>query len=662
MSVQNSYNNYIKRQKQTSSNNFRQKVANSLGGTTVGNNTTKKTNGLLGKQVSTIGTGITPKPTTTTPQATTSTVNPYSINQRIFTPTSPQNVLQSNIQALNTTSVPQQTVATQVTPQATNIPVENNSVPVEGTGMMSLSDINKAISSSRATSTENKTKTPEEYALEIYENQKKQNQADWEQKQAQYDLQYKQLQEDYNQSQLDAENAYSEGKTDLEDARYIQQENLNVSGQKRGIQYSPQQLALENVANINHNKNLATLSKQRNELLNELLIKLNQSLANISMNSQQANVDYNNSLAELNNNYLNTIMNWNRDDIVTKEDREFQEKMQNAQNKWQSNENALDRKSSKSSSGYYSSGYGGYGGYSSGSSYTPYTPYNSYSSSRSLDLDDDTNANTVLQTSREALTDLYNAIDYAGMNELDNKGKAYNSVYNDIVNQIKNNTTNSSRVLDTLEDVYDTGLKHLYNKSYARSTNTPYLQNGVKYTPSTPYNQDYINKTKSTKQLDKADFYSKYASSEKKRKQAKTNKNFAISTGQGLTLEDLQKFNNSKKSSKSTKSNVKKTSKNSTYQKYNNGQSAFTYTLKNNKSNKSTKSSKSTQSKVSKSLANSKKNTYKSSANSKKNYTKSLANSKKNVSKSVANSKKNLSKSISKSWSNFKKNLKKLFS
>ena len=42
MSVQNSYNNYIKRSKQNSTDQFKQKVANSLGGVAVGNNTTKE--------------------------------------------------------------------------------------------------------------------------------------------------------------------------------------------------------------------------------------------------------------------------------------------------------------------------------------------------------------------------------------------------------------------------------------------------------------------------------------------------------------------------------------------------------------------------------------------------------------------------------------------
>ena len=60
MSVQNSYNNYIKRSKQNSTDLFKQKVANSLGGVAVGNNTTKKPVSFAGK-VTALGVNQTPK-------------------------------------------------------------------------------------------------------------------------------------------------------------------------------------------------------------------------------------------------------------------------------------------------------------------------------------------------------------------------------------------------------------------------------------------------------------------------------------------------------------------------------------------------------------------------------------------------------------------------
>ena len=60
MSVQNSYNNYIKRSKQNSTDQFKQKVANSLGGVAVGNNTTKKPVSFAGK-VTALGVNQTPK-------------------------------------------------------------------------------------------------------------------------------------------------------------------------------------------------------------------------------------------------------------------------------------------------------------------------------------------------------------------------------------------------------------------------------------------------------------------------------------------------------------------------------------------------------------------------------------------------------------------------
>ena len=44
----------------------------------------------------------------------------------------------------------------------------------------------------------------------------------------------------YEQSKADAENAYNDSVNKLNENRYNQMEDLNVSGTNRGIQYSPQ--------------------------------------------------------------------------------------------------------------------------------------------------------------------------------------------------------------------------------------------------------------------------------------------------------------------------------------------------------------------------------------------------------------------------------------
>lgn len=605
MGVQNGYNNYIKRQKQNSTGQFRQKVANSLGGKSVGNNTTKKPSTTLGQapSINTLGTNVTPsqnKIARNTIQPTQPTSKPYDMNEHIFNPSNTQNPLESNIQAQNPISNPQQPT-TPVTPQVTP-PIENNQVPGQNAGMMSLSDINNQITPqesipnqqeviervntmtpedvktindlamspkvqamARKSSKTKKPKTPQQIAQELVEDSKKQLQKDWELKQSQLDKKNKQLEQSFNQSKTDANNSYKDGETKLQDSRYQQQEDLAVSGQRRGIQYSPQQLALENVANINYNKNLSELSTKRNELLNKLTIELNKSKSDILMSRQDVTASYNKASADLMADYNKQMMDWAYNDQQTKaerewqekqakSDREFQKKMQEAQNKWQGSQNDKDRK--KGRSGGYSSGFS-YSPRSYSSNYKPYarSAYDSWGdysgtgySVNQLDLNNDTDANTLLKTSKEYMTDMYNAIDYAGMNEIDNKGRAYNSTYKNVINQINKNTTNNGRVKKELNKTYDTGLKHIYNKSYARSTNSPYLDRGTKITPSTPLRKSTIKKYKSTKQLDKSDYYSKYSRTKKQRKQASVNKHFFKSTGQGRTLSDLRKYNSSKKS------------------------------------------------------------------------------------------------------------------
>ena len=70
--------------------------------------------------------------------------------------------------------------------------------------------------------------------------------------------------------------------------------------------------------------------------------------------------------------------------------------------------------------------------------------------------------------------------------------------------------------------------------------------------PHLQYVDEYVKKVKSTKQKDRADFYSKVASTEKERKQATVNKNFFEKSGQGRTIEDLKKFNDKNKSKTGT--------------------------------------------------------------------------------------------------------------
>lgn len=709
MAIQNNYNNYIKRQKQNSTGQFRQKVVNSLGGQAVGNNTTKKTNGVLGKQASTLGTGITPSQPTQSSSRSVS--NPYTMNEHIFTPTNTQNPLQANVEPQKAMSSPltnqiQSTPLTN-TPQPTSQPIENTS----STGMMSLSDINNSIGvqnegqysntssipmtpedvaqvnqlanspyvqslaqSSRATA---KPKTAQEIAKELVEQQKKQLQDSWEQKQKEYDLKEQQLKQSHEQSKIDAENAYKKSQDDLNASRYQQQEDLNVSGERRGIQYSPQQLALENVANINLNKNLAEISTQRNELLNKLALQLSQDSANILMNRQNAIVEFNNSLSQVYSDYNKQIMDWSYNDEQTakerewqekqsKADKEFQKKMQDEQNKWQSGENSKDRSAKSSRS------YGGGGGYSSygGGSYSAYTPYSSRSAydnwgNATLDLNDPLVANTTLQTDKEYLTDMYNAVsNVGGMEELDNKAGAYRTAYDDVIRELQSYGGNKA-IEEELGNAYDTGLKHLYNKSYAKSTNTPYLNNGTLITPNETTNLRTIHENKKYKDLLKSRYYSEYSRKEEDRKKYSKEE------------EKYRKLDEDRRYGKSNTNSNTKLSGNKVYDPFT-AKSNFIKSTPKAPKKPTPKPTKKDISKAKKTITNSPKRDfiYKPKSTSSKSTSKTsqkLKTSKKNLKTSVSNVKKTTSKKttskvvnrnkskLQKSFDNLKKNVKKLF-
>ena len=511
MAVQNNYNNYIKRQQQSSTNQFRQKIANSLTGKTVGNNTTKTkvSPSTMGQvKVNALGVNNAPKPKTTPQLKTTpqpqptvqaNTVQPKAstIGEGMFTGDMPVNASQSTTTPQNTTSG----ATTPIQPVATETPVENQTGT---TGMMSLSDINKAIQGENTSQLTQEDviqinelsnnpevkmkayangKTPQQMAQELLEMQKEQLKKDWEIKKQELELQKNQAQQSHEQSVKDAENAYLESVDKLNDARYQQKEELSVSGQRRGIQYSPQQLGLENVANINHNKNLAEASKSRNELLNNLSIELGKVMGNITMGLQSATNDYNSNVTNLMANYQKQMMDWAYNDQQTESDRkwqeeqalkdqQFQKEMAELQNKWQAEQNALDRKQ------YGKSRSGGGGGYSySGYSYSPYSrsysgnDYGGYGFSSDLDLSSKEGETAFISTVKQDSTDLYNAFDYGTMNEVNEKGEIYAEEMNKYIDYAKSNGA-SRQVINELEKTKKTALVHLYNKAYARSTGT----------------------------------------------------------------------------------------------------------------------------------------------------------------------------------------------
>lgn len=663
--MQNQYNNYLKRQKQQPINNFKEKVKNSLNGKTI-NNTTMPNTAQANIQnkvramtpnngTSTIGSG-------NASGVTTPVQKPSNINTNITTP----NALQTPLNASETPSVVN-------TPVETN-QIENNIEGGVGMGMMSLSDINntmaKSVENPNARSTSNSYKD----LLEQNRNEQlAQADKDWAIQEDAFNKQIENLQSQYKQSVTDADNAYKESVDTLNQQRYNQMEELNVSGTNRGIQYSPQQLGLENVANINHNKNLAETSKTRNELLNKLQIELQNSLTQLNTTIANSRNEYNKNKLDINSNYYNTLVSWGREDEQTQsnrdweqklleekrkweeeqaqKDKEFQQMMQELQNKfdkdmqdsqnkwesdqqqnqnnWQSGENALDRehdktmadkyKSRSSYSSGYSGGYsGGYGGYSR--SYNPWTNYyNGYDSydGGSVDLNDDIEARAYQSVFNDVSDDSYSA--YTSLKSPYNASSraiGYASEVDDMIEYAKNNGASS----DTLRNLYNTrdkAMKQLFED-----------HSGYKN-----YSGDAIKRGD-----DKVKFYKKNVTNSLDRTIA--NQAERVMNGMRKTKTEDKKKTTTKKTNKT----VEKVKKN----------------VSNAKKNvkKSTTNAKKN---VKKSTANAKKNIKKSTANAKKNVKKSTTNAKKNVKKSVANSKKNVKKSTNNALKNLKKNIGKLF-
>ena len=651
--MQNQYNNYLKRQKQQPINNFKEKVKNSLNGKTINNTTMPNT----------AQANIQNKVRAMTPNNGTSTIGSGSASG-VTTPVQTPNNINTNITTPNASQTP---LNASETPSVVNAPVEANQIEnnIEGgtgMGMMSLSDINNTMARSVGNPNARSTSNSYKDLLEQNRNdQLAQADKDWAIQEDAFNKQIENLQSQYKQSVTDANNAYKESVDTLNQQRYNQMEELNVSGTNRGIQYSPQQLGLENVANINHNKNLAETSKTRNELLNKLQIELQNSLTQLNTTIANSRNEYNKNKLDINSNYYNTLVAWGREDEQTQsnrdweqklleekrkweeeqaqKDKEFQQMMQelqnkfdkeqqNSQNNWQSGENALDREHDKAMAKKGRSG-GGYSGYSSrgysgySRSYNPYSSgyyggYDSYDGG-SVDLNDDIEARAYQSVFNDVSDDSYSA--YTSLKSPYNASSraiGYASEVDDMIEYAKNNGASS----DTLRNLYNTrdkAMKQLFED-----------HSGYKN-----YGGDAIKRGD-----DKVKFYKKNVTNSLDRTIA--NQAERVMNGMRKTKTEDKKKTTTKKTNK-TVEKVKKSVSNS---------------AKNLKKNTNTKkASKKTQ----KAIANSKKNVNKSLNNAKKNVKKSTKNAKKNVKKSVAKSKKNVKKSTNNALKNLKKNIGKLF-
>ena len=348
------------------------------------------------------------------------------------------------------------------------------------------------------------------------------------------------------------------------------------------------------------------------------------------MNSEKALADYNKNLSDLTSDYKNQIINWQREDEEKEDNRKYNEQQtqaerdwqaeqdrinreweaqqSQAQRDWQSQENALDRKQYSGRSGYsYGGGYSGYG--SGGSGYSSYSRR-----SNSVDTDDEITQQAIDNDFKKLSTDAYNAVDTGGIGDLMERASLYDELTSPMYSAYYGQ---DDTVDERLNNTRETALKHLYNKSYARSTNGAYKIGNTVYKHNAPLRQDYIDKVKQNKYKTQADYYNKYSKNETTKRKA----------NQNAKAESLhnKKMSSAKKASTKTNTSTKK----------------------------STTTSK-TKNTIKKSISNSKNNAKSSTTKANQNTKKATANASKNVKKSTSNASKNFK-------NNVKKAVKKIF-
>ena len=183
------------------------------------------------------------------------------------------------------------------------------------------------------------------------------------------------------------------------------------------------------------------------------------------------------------------------------------------------------------------------------------------------------------------------------------------SIYDEFTSPMYNAYYGQDDTVDErLNNTRETALKHLYNKSYARSTNGTYKIGNTVYKHNAPLRQDYINKVKQNKYKTQADYYNKYSKNETTKRKA----------NQNAKAESLH--------------------------------------------NKIMSSAKKTSTKKSTTISKTKNTIKKSISNSKNNVKKSVTKSNQNTKKAISNANKNVKKSTSNASKNFKNNIKKALS
>ena len=549
--AQNPYNNYIKRKAQTNvgvnptvapkpNNNpsvgFKKRVVGNLGGNTLTPVTQTQKSQNTSSQ--------TTNQYTTPPEANISPSNNVQSANNINTqPIKAKAVVDAPVasQANTVATEPVATTETVAPMQVDNAPTMYATRSIDELNQINaIADeiIENPMMSRMARST---GKTPQQYAQELFEQQKVQLQKDWELKQQELKLQQEQAQKSWQTSVDDTDKKYNETVDKLNLNRYEQMQDLSVSATNRGLQYSPQQLGLENVANINHNKNLAEASKQRNEMLTQLNTKLMELQAQLTLGSQNAVNEYNKALGQLSADYNSKLMDWSYDKQMTAEerawqeaqaqkDREWQEKMDKANKEWQSAENALDRAKGRSGGSYggygYSSSWKGNSGWKNYKG-SGWSNYGNYGDGLSIDFNDINQASVYFDEFKKNSTDVYNSpyLRAGGLTDVNERAKVYSELIDPTIKYAEKNGASKENI-DKMIKTRDTAIKHMYERAVQRDKNALVkVDNETIGQSRAPLRDSYIARVKANEELDRAKFYEKMAYNDERRKPYTEKKN-----------------------------------------------------------------------------------------------------------------------------------------
>lgn len=317
---------------------------------------------------------------------------------------------------------------------------------------------------------------------------------------------YENAKKEYEFGKNEVNKGYDESKEKLGDELYNQHQQLNVNASNRGISYSPQALGLEQVNNINYNKNVTKIMQQKNDLLSEIDMKIANLAGTKASTLKELQTSHLGNVNSIQQQYMNQLMelmmkdedrDWSKEQ--TKQDQEWQKeyaKFQQELNKQMAQFEAdLAKKNGRS--GGYVGGYGR-GGYSPSGGYSrDYgSGWNSGDYGTGYDSSNELVGRAGLSQFKQTSTDAFNNMMNGRMLTVDNYDDAV-SEYDSLMDEYAKYLPQDEKYQNEVNSVRKVAKNKMLDKAYATSTNTPYVNSkGVATTGAIPWSNDKIEKSK----------------------------------------------------------------------------------------------------------------------------------------------------------------------